>query len=92
MNSRSDVWESRDGARRKRLVGSQLDPAMPALHQPRQRILIADAVGLGKTLEAGVTFQIKWVLGHFIWKVPGKAQNISIRHGNIAPCLVVRST
>ncbi|HCH63455.1 MAG TPA: helicase, partial [Deltaproteobacteria bacterium] len=32
----------------------QLDPARQALQQPRQRILIADAVGLGKTLEAGV--------------------------------------
>ena len=32
----------------------QLDPAIQSLRQPRQRILIADAVGLGKTLEAGV--------------------------------------
>lgn len=36
------------------LVDFQLDPAAQALRQPRQRILIADAVGLGKTLEAGV--------------------------------------
>ena len=35
-------------------VPFQLDPAIQALQQPRQRILIADAVGLGKTLEAGV--------------------------------------
>ena len=35
-------------------VDYQLDPARQALRQPRQRILIADAVGLGKTLEAGV--------------------------------------
>jgi len=36
------------------LVPFQLDPAIKALGQPRQRILIADAVGLGKTLEAGI--------------------------------------
>ena len=37
-----------------RQVPYQLVPAAQSLQQVRQRILIADAVGLGKTLEAGI--------------------------------------
>jgi len=36
------------------VVPYQMDPAIQSLKQPRHRILIADAVGLGKTLEAGI--------------------------------------
>ncbi|MCR4706668.1 MAG: DEAD/DEAH box helicase [Clostridiales bacterium] len=32
----------------------QLEPAKVSLRRPKQRILMADAVGLGKTLEAGI--------------------------------------
>lgn len=37
-----------------KVMDYQFKPARTALAQPRQRILIADAVGLGKTLEAGI--------------------------------------
>ena len=50
------------------LVPYQLEPARLALSRPRQRILIDDAVDLGKTLEAGILVSelIARGLGHRI--------------------------
>lgn len=47
-----DLWLGHKAA--MDVLPFQLDPAVQALAKPRQRILIADTVGLGKTLEAGI--------------------------------------
>lgn len=48
----SDLWIGHQAA--IDLLPYQLDPALKALEQPRQRILMADFVGLGKTIEIGI--------------------------------------
>lgn len=48
----SDVWIGHQAA--IDLLPYQLEPALAALDRPRQRILMADAVGLGKTIEVGI--------------------------------------
>src|SRR5207245_3235966 len=41
----------------------QLDPVVRAMHMPRVNLLIADDVGLGKTIEAGMTI-LELILRH----------------------------
>jgi hypothetical protein len=48
----ADLWIGHKAA--IDLMPYQLDPALQALKQIRPRILIADAVGLGKTIEVGI--------------------------------------
>ena len=48
----SDIWIGHKAA--IDVLPFQLEPALAALDRPRQRILMADAVGLGKTIEVGI--------------------------------------
>jgi hypothetical protein len=56
------------------VVPYQLDPALQALQQPRARILIADSVGMGKTLEAGV-LAADLTMGTLCWCAPTTCGN-----------------
>lgn len=49
----NDVWIGHRAA--IDLLPFQVEPALQALEQPRQRFLMADAVGLGKTIEVGIS-------------------------------------
>jgi SNF2 family DNA or RNA helicase len=47
-----------------RIEDYQLDPVVRALSMPRTNLLIADDVGLGKTIEAGLVMQ-ELMLRHY---------------------------
>jgi hypothetical protein len=59
----------------------QLDPAIQALDQPRQRILLANSTGFGKTVEVGILPRkrlAKEDLEGFVRRVPVRIGQISI--------------
>jgi hypothetical protein len=61
----SDLWIGHNAAVDD--LPFQLDPAVQALDQPRARILIADAVGLGKTIECGILLSELIKRGPCLW-------------------------
>ncbi len=69
----SDIWIGHRAA--IDVLPFQIEPALQALQQPRQRILMADAVGLGKTIEVGILLAelIKRGKGKRILAVTGKS-------------------
>lgn len=70
------------------LMSYQLEPAQMALNKTRQRILIADTVGLGKTLEAGILMTMVRNVSHLLMEISLKLRNLLLRRKSLIIWLV----